>query len=208
MNNKDGAMKNDARAAFAKHVIAKESEGRWLLRKPYADGRGFDWTMAAEVISLAGGSLYVGGDIDFVIFSWYSDSADHEAKVRWMGRCSDIDYYVRQKAIIGTGRELVEQYDEDEARASLKWHYEDCVRVGDDALAAKLAELLESGALEDRQALLHELYRAQPDLAADVGGTLGMVPHPRVYYAHAALRRLCDILDERQAALEGLTDAR
>lgn len=196
----------DARKAFAAHVVSRESEGRWLLQRRYPDG-GFEWTMAAEVISLAGGALYVGGDIDYVIFSWFSDSGAHEDKVRWMGRCTDLEYYVRQKAAIGTGRDLVEMYDADEARRQLERDVDD--RENDDpgdSLARELRALLSDGLdFEDRDALLHAIYEISSDFATDVCAHLGIVTHPRVYYAHAALARLCDLLDARQGLSLGAT---
>jgi len=193
-------IKRQAREAFVGHQVSRQRDGRWLLQRPYADGRGWDWTMAAEVISLVGGGLYVGGDIDFVIFSWFSDSRDHEAKVRWMGRGTDLEYYVRQKAIIGTGRELIEVYDEDAARRALQAVLDDRLEDGEASeLTDQISELLLHGDLADRDYMLRQLQETSSDFVADGGYRIGMVMAARVYYAHAALARLCDLLDARDA---------
>lgn len=62
----DENMRRQAREAFQNHRIVRSSEGRWLLMRTHPDGNSDNvyWT---EVISLACGGLYVGGDIDHVI---------------------------------------------------------------------------------------------------------------------------------------------
>lgn len=204
-----------AREAFAEHVIRKQSEGRWLLQKRHPNG-GWTWIMGVEVISLAHGQLYVGGDIEHVIYAYYGDKpGNHEAKVRWMGRCHDVDYYVAQKACVGTGRSLTEVYDSDAAEETIahwgaEYRKESETAWPEDvkrniACAEALEAFLEyPGAGFTHHELLDSLARELGDywqIIMEERWDVGMVLAPRVYYTHAALRRLCDLLDERQSAV-------
>lgn len=101
----DDRMVKEAREAFAEHEISERGEGRWMLQTKYKDTGKWDWNLAAEVVSLTG-KLYVGGDLYPVIFGYANEDA--EGKVRWMGRHSDVSYYVHQKACIGLGAGDVE----------------------------------------------------------------------------------------------------
>lgn len=207
-----------SREAFQLHVIRKRSEGRWLLQRRHDDG-GWDSVYWAEIISLHGGGLFVGGDIDHVLFGYYSDkSGNHEAKVRWMGEHNDIRYYVRQKAAIGTGHQLIDVYDKDAARQTLQEHLDEAIAEAEyfnfndpdeDTLAGKLAIALDeygwdAAPFEDgKEALCAYLHRKLgSDWYCDMGYNLGDVLAPRVYYAHAALRRLCELLDAERAEAE------
>ncbi len=198
MKNRSQRLTEQARRQFATHQISKRSAGRWLLQRRYNDNTGWDWTMAAEVISLVGGALFVGGDIFHVIFGWYSDSADHGRKLRWMGKCDDIEYYVHQKAVIGTGRELVDVYDENAARDYVDDWSKQERKDGNIKLADKLQRLLEPyGGIdwENGHGIVQELADelGWDEMSERYG--IGQVMADRVYYAHAALRRLCEILD-------------
>lgn len=205
------ALKRDAERAFADHAIRRRSEGRWLIQKRYDDGA-WNCTFATEVISLARGELYVGGDIDFVIFGIYGDTADHEDKLRWMGRHSDFGYYVHQKACIGTGRTLIDVYDSDAAEAQLReWLAERTEQLGEDHDEEDDGPL--DVAADELVATINDMIRWMPDDPGEMLGRLhsvspsfmddrhelGMVIAPRLYFAHAALRRLCDLLDAERA---------
>lgn len=198
--NRRDQLVEQSQHAFENHVITRRSEGRWLLQRQYEDGKP-DWTMAAEVISLAGGALYVGGDIDFVIFSWFSDSTAHEDKVRWMGKCNDLEYYVHQKACIGTGRELIDVYDAEVAEETLKEWLKD-EQESNGRNYDRLKELIDDGLRYDdgRHELINRLYDELGHGFAFDRGDVGIVMAPRVYCAHAALRRLCDLLDAERSA--------
>lgn len=115
----DEQMMEEAEKAFASHEIRSRGDGRWMLQKRHKDG-GWDWTMAAEVVDLAG-RLYVGGDIYPVIFGHSSDSP--RGKVAWLGGTKDVSYYVHQKASIGIGSSsamgVVDKYDPAVARWDL-----------------------------------------------------------------------------------------
>jgi hypothetical protein len=191
----DNALQQ-SKEAFSTHEIVLSEPGRWRLQRRDKAGR-LESTFCAEIISLWGGELYVGGDIDFVIFGYYSDHQDPESKVRWMGRCGDISYYVHQKASIGTGHNLVDVYDEEVAKADLAQLLMDLGEEGQDIvkLRERMAEWEEWGFPESPEALYHDLYEHIPDTVQD-RGNIGEVMAYRVYYAHAALARLCDLLDE------------
>lgn len=177
-----------AAKAFANHVITKQSDRRWLLQRMHADGRP-DWTMAGEVIALEGSAIYVGGDIDHVLFAYGPE--DPIARLRWMGECKDLGYYVAQKARIGTGRELVDLWDEDVAREQLIEYLEDgAERVVD---KGELDYALEA---ETREHFYDRACKALGCDAWEVVGHVGQVLAPRVIYAHAALARLCSLLRE------------
>lgn len=108
---------------FANHQITKRSEGRWLIQRPHKDQwddpeRRWDWTMAAEIICLRTNALYVGGDIFPVLFGY--GPQDHMARIRWMGRCDDITYYVQQKVSIGMHGLLDHHFDTEEAESDLR----------------------------------------------------------------------------------------
>jgi hypothetical protein len=203
MTTREERLIVQAREAFRKHVIRQRSEGRWLLQARRQDG-GWDWTMAAEVISLYGGCLFVGGDIDHVVFGYCSHTSNHERKLRWMGECTDIDYYVAQKARIGmVGTECVDVFDPNEAEDTVKdWLRETRKERDDwdpestDELIVCLEELVES--MPDTEGeIWQELWRVDPDFAQDTGSL--KVVSARVYYAHAALARLCQLLDQEKS---------
>lgn len=206
-------LTEEARRAFADHVIRKRSEGRWLLMRPDKDGTWspFHWT---EVISLYGGSLYVGGDIQHVIFGYYSDDGRPESKVYWMGRRrSAADGYLQEKASIGSGRELTESWEEDVAREGVQdWLKEEREALGEyeagDKWHARHMRRIEQleGLLDDfpssKDLLAHALYEIDPERLCDCG-VPGTVPHFRLFYAHAALARLCDLLDAEKVSAAG-----
>jgi len=125
-----------ATESFANHQLVLCDRDRWRIARMSRDR--IESCYAAEIISLWGMRLYVGGDIDDCIFA-YSDNSDPIAKLRWIGKCEDVGHYVCQKAQIG---------------------------------------MTDSGklTLEGR------------------GGARG--PSARVVYAWAAVRRLCELLDE------------
>lgn len=193
--------------AFALHAIRKREPGRWLLQRQH-DGR---WTgnYSAEVIATWHGELYVGGDVDFVLFRGYGDSRDPEAILRWMGHHADVRGYVRSKACIGTGWQLTDAFDDAVAREDVAdWLAQREPGPPDDdgdtdggcpegaAVLRRALELIDKGhPLDDVKAYLYDEGQESEDVAR-----LGLVVAPRVYYAHAAVRRLCALLDAERAA--------
>jgi hypothetical protein len=198
-----------ANEAFENHLIADRREGRWFLARPTVAGwddqrKRWDWCFATEIIAdLWGGGLYVGGDIDHVIFRSYPGSP--EARVRWMGgRSGGQDSYFVEKAIIGTGRELIEQYQGDIAHADLTALQKEITEDVDRPLGKTFTDTVE--AIEDIKRCRFDMNR--DEVIRDLLATgyfdseriydTGMVITPRVFYAHAALRRLCDLLDQEE----------
>ena len=206
-------LHEQAKAEYAQHQIRKRSEGRWLLQKPHVEG-GWRSEFFTEVISLAGGALYVGGDIGHVIFAYYGDKpANHEAKMRWMGEHSDFGYYVHQKACIGTGSEAINTYEAEAGRQQLlDWRQDYLQQLADEREAFgedddderepvldTIAGLLDWQP-DDPSVVMHTLYDECPNFMQD-RYEFGTVIAPRLFFAHAALRRLCALLDtERQGA--------
>lgn len=192
-------LMSEARAAFERHELRRSSEGRWSLHRKLSDGS-WDSIFWIEVIVLAGGKLLVHGDIEHVLFAYYSDR-DPLNVVRWMGQCRDIDYYVHQKATIGTGRKAIDTDDDRVAAWQLAARIEDekdqLRQV--ECMTAALAELAAGEHLTPvRQSLAERLGRAGYSDDWEWIGDLGTVPDARLYYAHAGLQRLCVLLGIEQ----------
>ena len=173
------------------HVISKRSEGRWLLQRPH-EGGGWDWTFAAEVIALAGGALYVGGDIDHMIYAY--GPKDPIARVHWLGALTDLGYYVAQKARIRMcrARDTVDEWDSATAHEELRAH------VAENPEELENEEALEEAcAQETREMFLNHATKALEghdawETVAEMGERLS----PAVIYSHAALARLSRLLSE------------
>jgi hypothetical protein len=191
--------RTQAAKAFSGHSITKQSEGRWLLQRSYPDGRR-DWTMAAEIICLEARSIYVGGDIDGAVFAY--GPLDPVDRVRWIGECDDLGYYVAQKARIGSPRhpECVDEWNEDLAHQELMAFFDE-VKAQDPELVHDANRFdgyrLECAlSAESRHEFLTEAYSAfhgDFDIGEAMCG-MGVVLSPSVIYAHAALARLCVLL--------------
>lgn len=183
-------LAEQAREAFAQHQIVARGDGRWRF------GRPSDSLCWFEVVSLSGGALLVGGDIDYLVFAHYSDTQDPIDKVCWLGRQRDVDYYVAQKATIGMASDaLVRVIDRDvlahDLGELLKESWSGAKR---EALEGAIEELQQG---EDESIVLHGLYRAPFDFE-DLPRRLGMVPSPRLIFAHQALVRAADLLRPRE----------
>jgi hypothetical protein len=183
-------LTQQAREAFEDHVITRTGEGdeRWLLQRLYSDGKPRS-DFATEIVSLWGGALYVGGDIDHVIYARYQDDLNPRNKVRWMGAKEEVCAYVLEKANIGMGRpQLV--WDVEEAKILLGKHILYLEEQQDTTLKGEIRDcrrLLSDVAMGDEYAVqeqLHEIDSDLPDLRCIA---------PPVYFTHAALRRLCEI---------------
>jgi len=94
---------------FQNHVIRSSGEDRWTLMKPYKDGKGYDSNLWVEIVILRAGGLLVTGDIDSVIFRYFSgpeqkpNDRDYQHSIlRWMGN-HKVDSYMVEKASIGAG---------------------------------------------------------------------------------------------------------
>jgi len=195
--------------AFKNHELIDNREDRWRIARRYPDGK-IDCVHAAEIVSLWGGRIYVGGDIDDCVFAYYSDKTnDHIAKLRWMGCHTDVAYYVRQKASLGLtdGGKLVDAYDSQVADDDLAYHLEQELERIEEKRELNTVqcekEKEEVRDLFERAKTLsydqHEMMEVLRELDGDAWewiGNVGVTVSNRVIYAWAALRRLCELLDE------------
>lgn len=174
-----------------------------LLAESYWDGgRGARWVIGkpntfvyrAEIIAGIGGSLLVHGDIDDVRFASYGDRADAWSRLTWMGLCRDLDYYVEQKACIGTSRRE-RCYEPDVAVYDINRLLEE--REMDQRIVDALIEARDEHA-DDVHALRGCLDQVRYiDDFWEWGGDIGEVIETRIVNAHAALHRCVHLLVER-----------
>ena len=208
MNEQGYIEKTKAQAieAFRRHhlILDDRENGRWRIARKYDDGS-IEGQYATEVISLWGGRLYVGGDIDDCTFAYYSGghtqdtAAWHLAKLRWMGEDDDLGYYVVQKAAVGMtdGNRLTKVWDSDVALYDLN----DYIRSASDeedkfkAAMQEAINVVRQGG--DEREMCECLASALDDGGVDILGSIGMVTAPRVIYAWAAMHRLCELIREK-----------
>lgn len=154
-------------------LIADMYKDHRLLAESYWDGgRGARWligqpgtnVMLTEVIAGVCGSLVVHGDCDTARFAHYSDYPDAWSRLRWMGFCRDVGYYVAQKASIGMGRsaDYRHAYDQDVARHDLARFLLDVRRHG-----------YEPETLKEIAALVREAYDYYTDSERELRDFLG-----------------------------------
>lgn len=199
--------------AFKSHELVDCREDRWRICKREPDGQ-LTNIHAAEIVSLWGGRLFVGGDIDDCVFAYhsYNDKVNHHrAKLEWIGKCQDVGYYVRQKATMGLtdGGKLVDCFDQQIAEYDLNECLKDTLEEMQeyDTSDARSNEILRIRGifdeakhyLDDPEMLRRHLYEAFSDGDCEWVSTVGMVVSYRVVYAWAAVRRLCELLDAKDA---------
>lgn len=188
--------------AFRNHELIEgdENSRRWRIAKKYDDGS-IMGTYATEVISLWGGRIYAGGDIDDCVFAYYSGTKDddpgqnnHKDKLCWIGRCTDVLYYVAQKAMIGLtdNGKLTETWVSDVAKTELRRILkEEGVGYGEDEREA-IEDAIPLCDDSEEQVWVH-LYQNLSD-PYDIPADLGKVVSARVIFAWAACRRVCQLL--------------
>ncbi len=197
-----------SKESFAKHQIRKADEqgGRWLLQRRYRDDTGWDSSYAVEIVALWGGMLYVGGDIGPIIFA-YGPGKKHRGLVRWMGECTDLRYYVAQKAKIGMSGYDLTSFDHEAAMGDLRDRLEDLKRDDDEGYDKEIQDFQHlidnnrrwhSSESELHEAILEELGS---DWFSDMN-PVGHVLKASVYYAHAALAKLCAIWRHEEEAIK------
>ena len=143
MNRQTADLVDLATQAFARHSLVEgnHDSDRWRIARA-EDGK-IQSAYATEIVSLWGGELYVGGDIDCCVFGRYADTPSHIDKLHWIGMTSDLDWYVSQKARIGmtdSGKVTLEGRGRNKgpnARVVFAW-----------AAVRKLCELLEATRLQ------------------------------------------------------------
>ena len=188
MAKRNERLSAEARRAFASHKMLrswqdpKDGPFRWLI------GREGDSVYLADIICTFPNSIVVTGDIDLVQFSY--GPPNPVARILWMGAHNDIDYYVAQKASIGSGHHTAYCWDADVAKAHL-----------DDLIANSETEAEKTAYLELAEELPHlgseDLFHQRAsELQIDLEAIerAGVVTAPCVYYAHAALQKLCELI--------------
>jgi hypothetical protein len=192
------ALKKQAITAFEKHVlvvqhVSEVGGSRWFIARLNKDGVSYDSVYATEVIALRNGRLFVGGDIDDCVFA-YGDK-DPLQRLRWIGCCEDLDYYVKKKAQIGLGDggKLTEEYVPSVARSQLEELIEEAKK--EYTKETWLGSLHEA---KDHVDEPYDLMQFTHDHLSEYElYYLGQCCSARVVYAWAAVRRLCELLGLR-----------
>lgn len=190
----------------------KPEKKRYMTQADAAgEPTGWDSAFSTEVICGRHGDLIVNGDIAVVVFA--HGPADPRARVHWMGERYVGDYvdcYLMEKAAIGMTSglsDVIERFDIDAARRDIEGWLSDephrC-RVRPWREPYRCRACLLRNVLDDLDDLGigfgHEgLVRYLVDVLGydymDGRFDVGRTPAPRVIYAHAALRRLCELFD-------------
>jgi len=216
----DHTAKHQARARkdFAQHEIRHRDHRSWTCFRRHKDG-GWDSTFWFEAVVLYGGTLLVNGDIDLMHFAYYGKYQDPQEVLRWMGANRDLGYYVHQKACIGmtlspTAEEhVVTTLDDGVWMDDAIGHIEDRIErkldtskeIDLDLLAIPdwLKELVSDASTTS---IAEVLAQAGDSIHSDAWETgvfeWGRVPSTRLIYAHEALRRVVQLLDEERKAQE------
>jgi len=193
--SKNMDVHEQARQAFETHEISDRGEKRWTLSAK----EGF--THSVEIIVGKAGTILVHGDYGTHVFAYGPDDNPLQT-LKWMGR-SQFGSYIVEKAQIGSGHnDLVYVDDIDKFEYDIDELFEN---MGDWGLApTELSDLKEEFERAKRYASNGELHEARNVVARagfdlwESAGSLGRKIAPRLYYAHAAIRRLCDLLDEEE----------
>jgi hypothetical protein len=202
-----------AQADFAGHVIRRAGDRDWTCYHRDADGR---WRSEYwfDAFVTFDGAIVVQGDIDIVCFARYGRYAFPREVLNWMGRRDAVSTYVLEKASIGmtVGPEdnsVVRTVQEDvwmhDAVQYVRQNYEvqlDATLAVPDA-PEWLTELLRevSDGTDPREAVANAVGNARDcDLYEEGVYDWGVVPSGRVIYAHAAIRRLTELLDSGATA--------
>jgi hypothetical protein len=199
---RDERLKKLAIDAFENHVIRDRSERGYFLAQRHKDG-GWDQNMCAEVMLGFCRFLYVGGDIDGVVFGY--GPHDLRQRIAWIGGHRDVSYYVRQKACIGMGGKgsaVSEVWDRGLAAYAVRDRIADLGEEDEcDDLIESVNDVLACINDYSRDTFFEALYSAIP---AKHEGFMedfydaGMVTAPRVYYCWAAVRKLHHLLLEEE----------
>jgi len=181
MDKHDQQMKKLATDAFAGHIVRRQDDRSILLQRTHDSGwddpdRRWDSTYLAEIIAAEAGRLIVHGDIPLVAFGY--SGGDMESRLRWIGGTTDVDYYIHQKASMGT-RVPWKKYDQHGAKCALE-----------ELVDERLQELRDcydgSGPPHD------DVYCALDQFAADV--------------PNADLEEVTDLFDDLVQAVQRQTD--
>lgn len=206
-------LEADATRAFSRHQIVahgvrngrpSDSEpetglGWWVIRRAYADGTP-DSAFWTEIIEGHGGYLYINGDIDAAVFGrFYPTPHAPGQMVRWMCRRSANDLYFAEKMHIGMSAELEREYDSEFAVMDFDEWLRERSDDGDFSLSNAFdrddAESMRRGILDgESMGSLLDTYGFSVE--PETWSRWGMVVSTRAVFAWAALRRLCELLDQ------------
>lgn len=173
-----------ARQDFAKHGLRSSAPGSWAIGR--LEGGSIYY---ARILRPDASTIIVYGDVEIAAFRGGDGKEwDDRAHLGWLAH-SDLRY-AAEKASIGMGeRRCAWGLDHDAAKAQLaemiqeKWH---------EWLSEAIDMLRRGDELED---VRRWLFGETSD--AELCSGLGEVVAPRVIYAHAAVVRLCELLDAR-----------
>lgn len=191
----------DCKRHYSEHVIAERSENSWYIKKPGTSN------LATEIVALRHGLLYVGGDVDTVVFgNYYDRPSNFESRVHWLGGKQTFTSYVEEKARIGMGsHDAIYEYDSqkaDEDIARIIQEYREMIEDEPDN-ASEYQEVIDN--LEDiytsdgnAMMLYHAISEAGVSSVYDYNG-LGEVVRFCVIRAWAALNRLSTLLAQEPA---------
>lgn len=208
-------VQEQARHAFANHLIRDRDDRSWLCFCPHKDG-GWNSVYWFEAVVLRGGSLVVGGDIDIMHFAHYGKFENPEQVLRWIGGTDDLGYYVAQKAAIGMNLPrdadgVVEVIDDgvwmDEAIDHIETYYLDGkldtskeIDLDELCLPEWLSDLIREASQHDIREVLAQNEHLGYEAYEAGAMNWGRVPSSRLVYAHEALRRLVHLLDTEAVA--------
>jgi len=192
-------------ASFAAHEIRERGEGWYLLQRREGEYWHSEfWTKVVVGAQTSRPSLMtVFGDYEPTTFGNYSGPPSRI--YHWMGRSNSLDYYVRQKASIGTDRDSAVSWDNGVALEGIAdliiQRREELIDEDEDPRNdATLAELWELTNSLDNQGEFDAARWALGHVEQEDLFEVGVVTSNRVYIAHAALGRLCDLLDSEEKA--------
>jgi hypothetical protein len=218
----------EAKKSFADHEI-RESDGsrRWLIQRRHKDDGSWSGVYCAEIFCTARGGIIVEGDIAIMHFAY--GPSDVRARLRWMGMNQDLHYYVRQKASMGMRSrghgniDIADDFEEELAVADLD---EQIQSYKESWVENAQYDLDEGESLPPFDEHEHDYIKAMNEaksfacdgqnavysfLSSRLRGddysfffeetrpSIGTAPSARLIYAHAALHKLCLLLDEQDA---------
>lgn len=179
-------------AAYSSHRIIDRGTNSFVMMSP-----GHSAFRTTVFVDRDSGKIFVGGDIRASVFA-YGPPGDTLGLIRWIGDCTDLGYYVAQKAQIGTGISVY-GFDSFLARAELADWFNGAVTELSDSNPAKLGLIQQavstfneaSEASESRDVLTRDLLSTGYD--PESIHTLGDRLESWVVYAWAALNRLAEL---------------
>lgn len=186
-------MKERAKSNFADHELVATGPRQWMVRRPDS---GF---YATEIVAVANNTLIAHGDI--LMVAWQGHSSDEpEDLLRWVAG-SHIGY-LQAKITRAMGcEEIAWTYDKGEAFRMLDEEIAELeVRAAEyeDDYDDDLKYMREARERLDGLYDIDEVREFMIDNITDAWEwvhQIGRVPHPRVYHAHAAVRKAVELID-------------